>query len=114
LLNFFTTNRVSSTVTQISASDKNGKMTHRWVSGFVDSVTTSVYYSYKIITEGKNSSKDSEILLMELIKSAIKGTTDFFSEYGLHPSPPDWFKNVQEKMVDKSLIVTAIQDFLRM
>jgi hypothetical protein len=112
LLNFFTTNRVSSTVTQISASDKNGKMTDRWVSGFVDSVTTSVYYSYKIITEGKNSSKDSEILLMELIKSAIKGTTDFFSEYGLHPSPPDWFKNVQEKMEDKSLIVTAIQDVL--
>jgi len=34
---------------------------------------------------------------MELIKSAIEGTTDFFSEYGLHPSPPDWFKNVQEK-----------------
>jgi hypothetical protein len=49
---------------------------------------------------------------MELIKSAIKGTTDFFSEYGLHPSPPDWFKNVQEKMEDKSLIVTAIQDVL--
>jgi len=51
-------------------------------------------------------------LLMELIKSAIKGTTDFFSEYGLHPSPPDWFKNVQEKMVDQTLIVRAIEEVL--
>ena len=112
LINFFTTNRVSSTITQISASDKDGKMTDRWISGFFDTVTTSVYYSYKVITKGKNSSKDSEILLMGLIKSAIVGTTDFFSEYGLNPSPPDWFKDVQEKMADQNLIMRAIEDVL--
>ena len=112
LINFFTTNRVSSTVAQVSASDKDGKMTDRWISGFLDTVTTSVYYSYKVITKAKNSSKDSEILLMGLIKSAIVGTTDFFSEYGLDPSPPDWFKHVQEKMEDQDLIMRAISDVL--
>ena len=112
VLNLFTTNIVSPTVTQVSASDKNGKMTDRWISGFVDSLATSVYYSYKVITKGKNTGKDSEILLMGLIKSAMKGTTDFFSEYGLHPSPPDWFKDVQEKMVDPKLITRAIDEVL--
>ena len=112
LINFFTTNRVSSTVAQVSASDKDGKMTDRWISGFLDTVTTSVYYSYKVITKAKNSSKDSEILLMGLIKSAIVGTTDFFSEYGIDPSPPDWFKQVQEKMENQDLIMRAIEDVL--
>jgi hypothetical protein len=113
LINFFTTNRVSSTVTQVSASDKDGKMTDRWISGFLDTVTTSVYYSYKVINKAKkNSSKDFEILLMGLIKSAIVNTTDFFSEYGLDPSPPDWFKQVQEKMEDQELIMRAIGDVL--
>jgi hypothetical protein len=113
LINFFTTNRVSSTVTQVSASDKDGKMTDRWISGFLDTVTTSVYYSYKVINKAKkNSSNDSEILLMGLIKSAIVNTTDFFSEYGLDPSPPDWFKQVQEKMENQDLIMRAIVEVL--
>ena len=49
---------------------------------------------------------------MGLIKSAIVGTTDFFSEYGIDPSPPDWFKQVQEKMENQDLIMRAIEDVL--
>ncbi len=90
----------------------NGIMTDQWVSGIVDTVGTSVYYLYTVVAEGKNSSKYSEQLLMGLIKSTIKGTTEFFSDYGLHPSPPDWFKDVQEKMVDPNLIMRAIEEVL--
>ena len=126
LINCFTTNTVSSSVTQVSASDKNGIMRDQWVSGIVDTVGTSVYYSYKVVSKGKNHSthvqprahyfKQSaavarrERLLLELIASAIKGTTEFFCEYGLHPSPPDWFKEVQEKFVDPNLIMRAIDE----
>ena len=45
---------------------------------------------------------------MRLIKSAIKGTTEFFSEYGLHPKPPDWFNDVPQKMIDKAGINTVL------
>jgi hypothetical protein len=126
LINCFTTNTVSSSVTQVSASDKNGIMRDQWVSGIVDTVGTSVYYSYKVVSKGQNHStqvqprahyfKQSaavarrERLLLELIASAIKGTTEFFCEYGLHPSPPDWFKEVQEKFVDPNLIMRAIDE----
>ena len=77
LINCFTTNTVSSTVDQLSARDKDGKMTDQWVSGIVDTVGTSVYYSYKVVVKNRKLSENSEQFLLMLIKSAIKGTTEF-------------------------------------
>jgi len=110
LINCFTTNTVSSTVDQLNARDKDGKMTDQWVSGLVDTVVTSVYYSYKVVVKGQNRSEYSEQWLMRLIKSAIQGTTEFFNEQGLNPCPPSWFKEVQKKLVDKDLIERAIKE----
>ena len=56
LINFFTTNTVSSQV-QLSARDKDGKMTDQWVSAMLDTVTTSVYYSYKVLTRVRTLQK---------------------------------------------------------
>jgi hypothetical protein len=85
-------------------------MTDQWVSGLVDTVVTTVYYLYKVVVKGQNHSIYSEQWLMRLIKSAIEGTTDFFNEQGLNPCPPSWFKEVQEKLVDKKLIERAIEE----
>jgi hypothetical protein len=94
---------------QISAHDKDGTLTDQWISGLVDTIGTSVYYSFNVYKKIKVMINKEE-LLMRLIKSAIKGTTEFFSEYGLHPKPPDWFNVVRQKMIDEAGITTVLRD----
>ena len=110
LFNFFTTNTVSSRV-QLSARDMDGLKTDQWVSAMFDTVTTGVYYSYKVV-KNKNTSENSDQLLMRLIKSAIKGATQFFNELGLDPSPPSWFEEVPKKLGDPDLIMRAVGEVL--
>jgi hypothetical protein len=107
VLDCFTTNAISSSIMQISAHDKKGTLTNQWISGLVDTIGTSVYYSFNVYKKIKVKMHKEE-LLMRLIKSAIKGTTEFFSEYGLHPNPPDWFNVVPQKMMDKAGITTVL------
>ena len=107
VLDCFTTNPISSSIVQISAHDKKGTLTNQWISGLVDTIGTSVYYSFNVYKKIKVMINKEE-LLMRLIKSAIKGTTEFVSEYGLHPKPPDWFNVVPQKMIDKVGITTVL------
>ena len=107
VLDCFTTNPISSSIVQISAHDKKGTLTNQWISGLVDTIGTSVYYSFHVYKKIKVTIHNEE-LLMRLIKSAIKGTTEFFTEYGLHPNPPDWFNVVPQKMIDKVGITTML------
>ena len=107
VLDCFTTNPISSSIVQISAHDKKGTLTNQWISGLVDTIGTSVYYSFHVYKKIKVTIHNEE-LLMRLIKSAIKGTTEFFTEYGLHPNPPDWFNVVPQKMIDKVGITTVL------
>jgi hypothetical protein len=109
VLDCFTTNAISSSIMQISAHDKDGTLTDQWISGLVDTIGTSVYYSFNVYKKIKVTIHKEE-LLMRLIKSAIKGTTEFFSEYGLHPKPPDWFNVVRENMIDEAGITTVLRD----
>ena len=108
VLDCFTTNAISSSIVQISAHDKDGTLTDQWISGLVDTIGTSVYYSFNVYKKIKVTIHNNEELLMRLIKSAIKGTTEFFSEYGLHPKPPDWFNDVPQKMIDEAGINTVL------
>ena len=109
VLDCFTTNAISSSIMQISAHDKTGTLTNQWISGLVDTIGTSVYYSFNVYKKIKVTIHKEE-LLMRLIKSAIKGTTEFCSEYGLHPKPPDWFNVVPQKMIDKAGITTVLRE----
>jgi len=96
LLNFFTKSSISS-VRQHTANDPEGTLMNQWISGLVDTVGTTVYYLYKLYVNhvGKKQPGDgshSEMVLMGLIEGVLKGTTEFFSKYGLDPAElPEWF-----------------------
>ena len=97
---------------QISASDKDGEKGKQWLSALVEVIGTSVYYSRWVFHEKLKYSQmmsiGSEELLGRLLKSSITDATQFFSQYGIDPSPPDWFNNVIITMKDKKIITDVL------
>ena len=116
LLNFFTKSSVTS-VRQLTANDPDGTLMNQWISGFVDTVGTTVYYLFKLYivnaTNDEGDGSHSEMVLMSLIKGVLKGTTEFFSKYGLDPAElPDWFTQIKGKEENETAWGTIIDDWL--
>jgi hypothetical protein len=112
LLQCFSGNTESSTVTQRTASDEKGTKMNQWVSGIVDTIGTAVYFMYKV-HRGQSKALPEELVVMRLIESAIEQTTVFFTEIGLDPNPPPWFESVKERLKNEELIRRAISETLQ-
>ena len=103
------TTNSSTTVQQISASDADGKKEGQWLSALVGVIGTSVYYSNWVFQKSLNKNF-RENLLARLLESSITDATQFFSSYGLDPSPPDWYNNVITKMKEETSIDNVLQN----
>ena len=93
LSNFFSKN-FSNLIRQRSAGDDVS--TNKWIWCMVNTITTCVYYSYRVCLKKFKPPKEKapDNLLPTLITCAIGSTLPFFSKYGIDPKPPAWFEQV--------------------
>jgi hypothetical protein len=99
LSNFFSKN-LSDLILQRSAG--NDDLTKKWVWCMVNTVTSCVYYSYRVCLNKFKPAKEKapDHLLPTLIMCAIESTLPFFSKYGIDPKPPEWFEYVSATLND--------------